>query len=211
MKILKDLIITTENENDFQELTECGYIDVSENAKFSAPQLTTSGYIYVRQNAKFETNFTKKKNYKSVDNTLFIIESEKTSKGIKIYSGYILQKIVDNKPLKKHCFVAEKESFYAHGETVKTAISDLQFKIVAEKLKNDPIKKDTLMTVKYYRLITGACDLGVREFMKQNGLEFNVENSVTVEVNAIKAVELLPILEKNNAYGLGKLKSLLQF
>ena len=34
-------------------------------------------------------------------------------------------------------FIANKDSFYAHGETLKKAIGDLQFKLVAEKLKKD--------------------------------------------------------------------------
>lgn len=67
------------------------------------------------------------------------------------------------------------------------------------------------MTVKYYRLLTGACDIGVRDFMTRNKLEFKIVDDKTVEINPIKAFELLPILEKNNAYGLEKFKKLITF
>lgn len=86
-------------------------------------------------------------------------------------------------------------------KTVKKAVSDLQFKIVSEKLKKEPIKKDTIITMQHYRLITGACELGCKEWMKQNG--------ITKE--RIKAVELLPILEKTNAWGLDSFKKLVTF
>ena len=106
-------------------------------------------------------------------------------------------------------FVAEKGDFTAHGSSVKKAIQDVEFKIVAEKLKNEPIHPDTLLTVKHYRLITGACDSGCRGFMQANGIEYKIVDKETVEVTPIKAKDLLPILEKSNAYGIEKIKSLL--
>ncbi|WP_316743726.1 hypothetical protein, partial [Pedobacter antarcticus] len=142
---------------------------------------------------------TKNLEYKSVDNTLFVVEKEKTSKGIKIYTGYVITKIEEGKAVKKHCFVSEKDGFYAHGETVKKSISDLQFKIVAEKLRNEPILPDTIVTVNHYRLVTGACEAGVKSWMEQN--------NITSE--SIKASELLPLLRKTHAYGLERFEALI--
>ena len=186
---------------DAPVLTTSGNIDLRENAKLDAPVLTTSGNIDLRENAKLVTKLTKKLNYKSVDNTMFVIEGEKTSKGIKILSGYILRSFDKKKLVKEVCFVAEKDNFFAHGDTVKKAISDLQFKIISEKLKKEPIKKDTIITIQYYRLITGACEIGVKSWMKQNN----------IKKESYKASELLPLLEKTNAYGLSKFKSLITF
>jgi hypothetical protein len=133
-------------------LTKSGSIDVRQGATLSAPALTeVSGYIDVQEGATLTIPQTKGLNYKAVDNTLFIIEAEKTSKGIKILTGYVIVKITDGAAVINNCFVAEKEGFYAHGETVKKAISDLQFKVVAEKLKNDPINEETIITVNHYR------------------------------------------------------------
>jgi hypothetical protein len=109
---------------------------------------------------------------------------------------------MDNKKVKKHeCYVAEKDNFFAHGNDIKKAISDLQFKIVADKLKKEPIHEDTEITVNHYRLITGACELGVKSWMEQN--------NITVE--SIKAKDLLPILKKTNAYGLERFQNLITF
>ena len=108
-------------------------------------------------------------------------------------------------------FIAQKNSYTAHAKSIKKAIADLEFKIISEKLKNEPIEEFTHFTVKYYRLLTGACDLGCQDFMKRNGIEFKIENGETVEVEPILAKDLIPILEKSNAYGIDKIKSLITF
>lgn len=64
----------------------------------------------------------------------------------------------------------------------------------------EPIKEDTILTIQYYRLLTGACEFGVKEWMSSN----NINEGIT-------AKELLPILEKTNAYGLSKFKQLITF
>jgi len=193
-------------------LTKSGSIYVRQGATLTAPALTKSGYIDVRQGATLTIPQTKDLEYRSVDNTLFVVEAEKTSKGIKIYTGYVITKISEGRAVKRNCFVAEKEGFTAHGETVRTAIGDLQFKIVAEKLKNEPIDEDTLITVKHYRLITGACNLGVRAWMESNNIPYKiVGDDETVAVNPIKASELWPLLEKTGAWGVDRFESLKSF
>ena len=47
--------------------------------------------------------------------------------------------------------------------------------------------------------------------MEANELSFTIVNGETVESKPIKAKDLLPILEKTNAYGLQRLKSLITF
>lgn len=53
----------------------------------------------------------------------------------------------------------------------------------------------------YYYLVTGSFNAGISQWINQQG----------IEVNEITAGELLPILEKTNAYGLSKFKSLITF
>ena len=181
-------------------LATLGSIYLSKDATLDAPMLATAGSIYLSEGATLDANIFKKINHKSVDGRLFIIESEKSTNGIKIYSGWNFVSMIKKAIKKEICFVAEKGDFTAHGETVKKAISDLQFKIIAEKLKKDPIKKDTVIDVNYYRTVTGACEFGVRSFIDSHKLK-----------KSYKASELLPILEKNNAWGLEKIKSLITF
>ena len=173
------------------------YIDGS--AKLDA-LTSVGGYLRIYGSAKLDAPFIKNLTYKSIDGYLFVIESEKTTKGIKIISGYNCKRVQKGKIIKQVLFVAEKDGFTAHGETIKKAISDVQFKIISEKLKKEPIKKDTIIDIKYYRLITGSCEIGVKSFIDSHGLK-----------ESYRADELLPILEKQNAYGLDKFKSLIIF
>jgi hypothetical protein len=156
------------------------------------------------------------KNYflrvKCLDSYPFIVETEKTNNGIILYSGYNFDGTdVNGRPKIEPSYVAKKDGFTAHGKNIKQAILDVQFKIIAEKLQNEPITPDTELTVMHYRTVTGACDFGCREFMDKNGIAYNVVDGRTIEKSPIKAKDLLPILEKSNAYGLDKFKRLINF
>jgi protein tyrosine/serine phosphatase len=143
----------------------------------------------VRSNPKqLKEGYDAKRGYCFYDGVLSKVKSVKDVKG---YTVFTLA----------YGFLVKKGKYTAHGNTVKKSIQDLEFKIVSEKLKKSPIKKDTVITIQYYRLITGACELGVKQWMSNNKM---IKESY-------KASELLPILEKTNAYGLDKFKSLITF
>ena len=93
----------------------------------------------------------------------------------------------------------ETGEFYVHGDTLKEATADLHFKITQEKLSKDPITMNSIITPNHYRAITGACELGVKDWMRDNG----------ITQDEMVASELLPILKKSNAYGYEKFKSLI--
>ena len=99
-------------------------------------------------------------------------------------------------------YVVVSGEYSAHSKTIKKGIEDISFKKVAEKLKKEPILENTIITKQYYRIVTGACELGVEQFCKQNRLE---------SFDSITAKELLPILQKNNAYGFERFKELCSF
>ena len=147
-----------------------------------------------------------KSKYKKLDPEF--IFSWQNGKYIKV-DGILCEILTKRKDIYKIKIVGSKVESYlvkngknwAHGETLKKAKEDLHFKMIAEKLKKDPIKKDTEITIQYYRIITGACELGCKAWMQQNG--------ITKE--KMKAVELLPLLEKTNAYGIDKFKKLVSF
>ena len=98
-------------------------------------------------------------------------------------------------------FIVSNVDLYAHGSELAKAFEDLHFKIACEKFKSEPIKADTIITVQHYRIITGACEMGCKDWMERNN----------IKVGEIKASELLPLLEKTNAYGLERFKELVDF
>ena len=158
------------------------------NGSLYLDSLTSADKEVVRNNVKkLEVGYNKKGKYCFFDGILSKVLSIKESRGFVFYCtpfGYISQ----------------KDKYTAHGNTIKKATEDLKFKIISEKLKNEPIKKDTVITIQYYRLITGACEQGCKSFIQNNKLK-----------ESYKASELLVILEKSKPYGFEKFKSLLQF
>jgi hypothetical protein len=106
-------------------------------------------------------------------------------------------------------FIVQKDRYFAHSNSLKEAFADLEFKITSDKLKNSPIKKDTLITVAHYMAVTGACNFGCKNFMESNKIPFHMEGERVVEDSPIKAVELLKILKKTHAYGADRFEKLI--
>ena len=196
------LYINSDAKLDAPNLTTVGgYLYIYSDAKLDAPNLTTVGdSLNIYSDAKLDAPFLKGLKWKSIDGYLFVIESTKVKGDTTIYKGYNIKNVKGKVITKDECYVAEQGVYYAHGKTIKKAIEDVNFKTISEKLKKEPINKDTVIDMKYYRLITGACEMGVQSFIKGNGLK-----------ESYKASELLPILEQSNAYGLSKFKELLTF
>src|ERR1039458_1277881 len=85
---------------------------------------------FLNKNVKqLKTGYNKKKNYCFFDGILSKVESVTEKKGYVIY-------------LTPLGFISQKGDFTAHGITVKKSIQDLEFKIIAEKLKKEPITKE---------------------------------------------------------------------
>ena len=183
-------------------LKETASIYISEGVSFAAPNLTTvTGDIDIYEGGSLDADVLKGLKYEAIDGSLFVIESERTVKGILVYSGYNVLKITNGELIKEECFVAKSKGFNAHGKTIKKAIEDVKFKIISDKLKKDPINKDTMISINYYHHATGSCISGIESWKKQQG----------IEVDEIRADDLLIILESTNAYGLGKFKELINF
>jgi len=134
------------------------------------------------------------KRYAIIDGIFCEIISEKSVDGCRIFSA---KKIA----IEDTFYIVNKGKFYSHGEDLKKAFTDLDFKVRAEQIKKEPITKDTIITMQYYRIITGACEMGCKSWMQENG----------INVDEIKASELLPILKKSNAYGYDQFKKLVTF
>lgn len=95
-------------------------------------------------------------------------------------------------------YMVTNGNHWAHGDTLKQAKEDLLFKIDSEKIKSEPIYPDTYITDNHYRIITGACRYGIEQWKKDH----------KIKGNRMKAKTLLPLLEKTDAYGIGKFKEL---
>jgi hypothetical protein len=151
-----------------------------------------------KNTTKLEEGYNKEKGYCYFDGILSKVLSVTTKLGYTIYTT----------PFE---YIVQKGEYAAHAKTPKKGIEDVKFKIFVETLKNENIQKDTLITVKLYRLLTGACDNGVQQWLKTNNIPFKVVDNETIEEKPITAEELLPLLEETKAYGLNKIKSLINW
>jgi hypothetical protein len=79
----------------------------------------------------------------------------------------------------KRCFVATEGGYSAHGETAEQALRDLRFKIA--QVDFDPeelvatIRERGTVTFNDYRLLTGACESGLREGLRARGVDPDTE------------------------------------
>jgi hypothetical protein len=151
------------------------------------------------------TSITKKEVLKPITNLMFF------EKGNYILADCLFTKILSKKgniykvkeigKSKQFYLVTDGKFTHSHGDTLKKAKSDFEFKIISEKLKKEPINADTIIDINYYRLVTGACELGVKQWIESNN----------ISVEKMRADKLLPILEKTNAYGIDIFKQLINF
>lgn len=79
---------------------------------------------------------------------------------------------------------------------------------MADRLKKDPITPETIITTQYYRIITGACEMGVKGWIDSHIPAAKREDILK---NGITAKDLLPLLEKTGAYGVSKFRELVKF
>ena len=188
-----------------------GYVNVWENAKLSVPNLTSiGGFVSVRWDSKLIRSKTE------ITYDRSMLERSFNASGY-TFVDRILAKIVHTRGnVKKIIIAGQSEISYlvsdgehhAHGKTLKQAQDDLRFKKIAEKLKTEPIKADTIITVMYYRTVTGSCETGVKQWIDAT---FDEAQKSDILKNGIRADKLLPILKAKRAYGFERFQSLVEF
>ena len=76
---------------------------------------------------------------------------------------------------------AEKDGYFAHGDNVREALADLQFKLDEDKdyleIINN-INKKGYFEANDYRLLTGACRQGTNKFIEDNDYSWDDKMSV---------------------------------
>jgi hypothetical protein len=106
-----------------------------------------------------------------------IIDNEKKKDDFTIYSAkYFKGGRLEDLP---KCIIAQRGEYFAHGETIKQSINDVNFKYLQNTLNIDElvseIKERGTISRNDYRLITGACSFGVNQFCKDNNISDDIE------------------------------------
>ena len=165
-----------------------GHVSVYGSAKLEA-LTTVGGDVGVYGSAKLEAPKLENKNNTSakeitdcalslafslrglikIDGILAWLISEKKIGDVTVFEIKIVGKT-------KNSYAVKRGDTYSHGETVEKAIEDLRYKISSRdtsEFKDWEVAAERTSDecIKAYRVITGACEQGVREFCKTIDLE----------------------------------------
>jgi len=158
-----DLFVTHQGNVDLESLTT-----LPENTKFQ-----NQGNVYLRSLDGKEVVYQGKKiKIKDIDGSTMIISSSKKANDFTIHKARYFKGVEFNKMPK--CFIAERGNYYAHGKTIAEATNDVNFKYLRETANVQEIiseiKNKKTVTVEEYRLITGACAMGVKMFLEEKNI-----------------------------------------
>jgi hypothetical protein len=137
------------------------------DTKASFPRLKNTGVGESNANS-MTTRAFRRKGFLFADGLLSRIVDTKQSRG-----GALVHKVVAvGKSKTSYCI--EVDGTYSHGDTIKEARESLMYKIgERDKSAYQGWKLDRKITAKEaitsYRVITGACEAGVRWFVQSNG------------------------------------------
>ena len=178
-----------------------GDVYVYGSAKLDALE-TVGGDVYVSGSAKLDAPNIKLKNTKEakkicsdalslafrikglirIDGILSWILKEKTVKGFTVFQIKIVGKTTLS-------FCIKQGDKYAHGETIEQAKEDLKYKCadrdVSEfkKWRNNLDKKVSFEdAIAAYRTVTGACEFGVKEFVKSIEIPKRITPNIIIEL-----------------------------
>ena len=155
-----------------------GSLDVNSNVELPKLQ-TIGGSLYVRSNVEFKAPKAKF-NVKNAKEIALKFNFECFLKLGFLFADGILAKILEKKRnvykiqivgQAKISFCIEVDGQFSHGDTIKQAKEDLKYKITnrdKSQYKNWTLdKKITLkQAIEMYRVITGACEMGTKHFVK---------------------------------------------
>ena len=165
---------------------KCNYIELSHNQLTSLPEVNKFNSIEITDE------------YIYCDGILVWYDKKKVIREYTLFMNHYV------------CVATKDFKVFAHGENSISAISDLEFKILSETFKNKPLKLKDKIGAFEYIAITGACDSGIRDWMDKHQMKYMVKNKRTIEREKMSVKDLLPLLEKDGAYGLNKFKQLIK-
>ena len=151
--------------------------DLYINSSVTLPKLTSvGGYLYIYSDVKFNAPELYAKgfdNFKVYDGVACVIMSAKKQGDIEILSCRPAR-VKQQKLIGEKFFIAKKGIYTSHAVTIKAALEELAFKLGdrdVEQYRNMPrhTRKTPQDWAFVYRMVTGACQFGTKQFMESKG------------------------------------------
>lgn len=126
--------------------------------------------------AEEQTYQGRKIRLRTIDYTTMRLISRRKVADVTLWSAQYFKGHLDTD---QRCYVAQDGETYAHGKTPEQALRDLRFKIAVRDFDVDDlvaeIKARGTVGFNDYRLLTGACEDGLREGLRERGLSPDLE------------------------------------
>lgn len=130
-----------------------------------------------------------------------LIKNKTVGDDITLWSAQYFKGHLETDP---RCYVAQHGDFYAHGGSARGALRDLRFKIAQQDFNTDnavrQIKERGAITFDEYRLLTGACESGLRQGLIDRGFpadtgEMPLADALKYSVGAFGGEEFARMME----------------
>lgn len=133
--------------------------------------LSAGGYLDLRSLTSERQRYQgQETTLRTVDGHCMRLLGSRDVGGVTLWSAQYFRGHLDTDP---RCYVAQNGDDYAHGDSAEQALRDLRFKLDERDL--DPaelvaeIKARGVVRFNDYRLLTGACESGLREGLRTLG------------------------------------------
>ena len=190
-------------------VTHNGYVDLRSLTSLpKGVKFENGGFVYLRslttlpKGVKFENSgyvdldgltgehsyLGKTRNFRCVDGFTMLMGASKTFGGFSVcsaryFGGGEVEKL-------KKCYVAESGNITAHGDTMKSAVEDLQYKL-ADSADKASIAAEIIatgtVTLAQFRGLTGACRDGIRQHLSSVGIDLDAIDEMPL-TDALKAM-----------------------
>nr|WP_299067097.1 hypothetical protein [uncultured Allomuricauda sp.] len=142
-----------------------GAFDGNQITELDLKQVTHIGNGAFRGNVRIVKG---NQSIRMVDGIATVLRKKRNIDGFQVSEGKFFNR-------NKKCYVATKGDFSAHGGSLREAIDDVNFKYLQENQSVEEIvsevKEKGVMNVGHFRLITGACRMGCKNFLDQKGIK----------------------------------------
>jgi len=146
------------------------------------------GSVYLHSLTGLHTYQGKPRTSTHIDGCTMIMGATKSHSGYEVTSA----RYFGGGPISKmcKCYVARSDELTAHGESIKSALEDLEYKIADNSNKTEiaaQIKASGFVTLAQFRGLTGACRDGIRQHLAGHGIQLDGIDKMKLS-DAIKAM-----------------------
>jgi hypothetical protein len=140
------------------------------------------GYVYLESLSGRYAYQGKTRQFRNVDGYTMLMGNSRSQGDHTVWSAQYLR----GGPVAKlpKCYVAERDGVFAHGETVRAAVEDLEYKLADRAdvaAVASQVRDSGRVTLPQFRAITGACREGIRAHLRDHGVDLETTDFLPLD------------------------------